>query len=49
LVSAQQQGKFVLYQLSNDRINIILNLSSALLSDMAKGVYEFTRYISEDK
>jgi DNA-binding transcriptional ArsR family regulator len=47
LVSTQPQGKFVIYQLSDPRVNEILNLSSSLLADVARGVYECTRYAPE--
>ncbi len=49
LVSTQSQGKFVIYQLSDPRVNEILNLTSSLLADVARGVYECTRYDSEDE
>ena len=49
LVSTQSQGKFVIYQLSDPRVNEILNLSSSLLADVARGVYECTRYEPETK
>lgn len=47
LVSAQPQGKFVIYQLSDPRVNEILNVASSLLADVARGVYECTRYEPE--
>jgi DNA-binding transcriptional ArsR family regulator len=47
LVSTQQQGKYVIYQLSDPRVNEILNLTSSLLADVARGVYECTRYEPE--
>jgi DNA-binding transcriptional ArsR family regulator len=40
LVSTQHQGKFVIYQLSDSRVNEILNLTSSLLADVARDVYE---------
>jgi ArsR family transcriptional regulator, cadmium/lead-responsive transcriptional repressor len=49
LVSTQQRGKFVIYQLSDARIAGILNLTGSLLADVARGVYECTRYASEDE
>ena len=48
LVSTQQRGKYVIYQLSDPRVNEILNVAGSLLADVAKGVYECTRYASED-
>lgn len=44
LVSAQQQGRFVSYQLSDPRVGQLLTLADELLADVAKGVYECTRY-----
>ncbi len=49
LVSAQQQGKYVIYQLSDPRVHDILRLASSLLADVARGVYECTRYAGEDE
>jgi len=44
LVSRRQQGKFVYYSLSDGRVEAILRLGDVLLADVAKGVYECTRY-----
>ena len=44
LVTRQQQGRFVRYQLSDQRVGVLLHLADELLSDVAKGVYECTRY-----
>lgn len=44
LVSTRQQGKFVIYQLSDPRVNQMLHLAGSLLADVARGVYESTRY-----
>lgn len=44
LVTADQQGKFVIYRLSDDRVEDLLDIAGALLSDVARGVYECTRY-----
>lgn len=49
LVSTKQQGKYVIYQLSDPRVNEILNLTSSLLADVARGVYECTRYAPEEE
>ena len=49
LVSTQQQGTYVIYQLSDPRVNEILNLTSSLLADVARGVYECTRYDCSDE
>jgi DNA-binding transcriptional ArsR family regulator len=48
LVSTEQKGKFVIYQLSDPRVSDLLNLAASLLSDVAKGVYECTRYAGSD-
>lgn len=44
LVSAQQQGQYVICQLSDPRVREILTMAESLLADVAKGVYECTRY-----
>ena len=44
LVSAEQQGRFVYYELSDERVGQLLVLADELLADVAKGVYECTRY-----
>lgn len=44
LVSREQQGRYVRYQLSDTRVATLLRLSNELLADVAKGVYECTRY-----
>lgn len=44
LVVAEQNGRFVSYQLSDDRVGDMLALAEALLADVARGVYECTRY-----
>jgi ArsR family transcriptional regulator, cadmium/lead-responsive transcriptional repressor len=48
LVFARQQGRFVYYELSDQRVGQLLNLADELLSDVAKGVYECTRYTVKD-
>ncbi len=44
LVTAEQQGRFVRYALSDKRVEQLLRLADGLLADVAKGVYECTRY-----
>ncbi|WP_193200025.1 ArsR/SmtB family transcription factor [Nostoc sp. MG11] len=44
LVIRQQQGRFVYYQLSDQRIAKLLDLADELLGDVAKGVNECSRY-----
>jgi len=44
LVTAKPKGRFVSYQLSDKRVGKFLLLAEELLSDVAKGVYECTRF-----
>ncbi|GIW69240.1 MAG TPA: helix-turn-helix transcriptional regulator [Chloroflexi bacterium] len=44
LVIAEQHGRFVQYQLSDERVAQLLRLADELLADVVKGVYECTRY-----
>jgi DNA-binding transcriptional ArsR family regulator len=44
LVAAQQQGRYAFYALSDARVGQLLQLADELLADVAKGVYECTRY-----
>ena len=44
LVTAEQQGKFAMYRLSDDRVGDLLAIGETLLSDVARGVYECTCY-----
>ncbi len=44
LVSVDQQGRFSFYRLSDERVAALLNLAGELLDEVAKGVYECTRY-----
>jgi DNA-binding transcriptional ArsR family regulator len=44
LVTSQQQGRFSYYQLSDRRVEDLLSLADELLADVARGVYECTRY-----
>lgn len=44
LVTAEQQGRFVTYRLSDDRVAELIALAETLLADVAKGVYLCTRY-----
>lgn len=44
LVVAEQEGRYVTYHLSDDRVGELLALAEALLADVARGVYECTRY-----
>ncbi len=44
LVAAEQHGRFTRYRLSDRRVATLLRLADELLADVAKGVYECTRY-----
>ncbi len=44
LVMSEQRGRFTYYRLSDDRIDSLLRLAEELVSDVAKGVYQCTRY-----
>jgi DNA-binding transcriptional ArsR family regulator len=44
LVVSTPQGRYTLYQLSDTRVAILLALADELLSEVARGVYECTRY-----
>ena len=47
LVAREQQGRFVLYRLSDPRVAELMTLVDTLLADVAHGVYACTRYSSE--
>ena len=44
LVAREQQGRYVRYRLSDERVAALLDLTDELLADVARGVYECTRY-----
>src|SRR5574341_2454230 len=44
LVMSEQKGKFVQYRLSDDRVALLISLAEELLADVARGVYQCTRY-----
>jgi ArsR family transcriptional regulator, cadmium/lead-responsive transcriptional repressor len=44
LVAREQQGRYVQYRLSDERVDSLLHLMDELLADVAQGVYECTRY-----
>jgi ArsR family transcriptional regulator, cadmium/lead-responsive transcriptional repressor len=44
LVSSAAEGRFVRYALSDQRVGRLLHLADELLADVARGVYECTRY-----
>ncbi len=47
LVAAEQNWRQVTYHLSDDRVGDLLGMAESLLSDVARGVYECTRYPSK--
>jgi DNA-binding transcriptional ArsR family regulator len=44
LVMSEQRGRFTYYRLADDRIDSLLRLAEEVLSDVANGVYQCTRY-----
>lgn len=44
LVAAEPEGRYVTYRLSDDRVGDLIATAEALLADVARGVYECTRY-----
>jgi ArsR family transcriptional regulator, cadmium/lead-responsive transcriptional repressor len=48
LVTAQQTGRFVYYALSDKRVEQLLHIANELLAEVAKGVYECTRYAAKE-
>jgi ArsR family transcriptional regulator, cadmium/lead-responsive transcriptional repressor len=44
LVAREQEGRYVRYRLSDERVADLLHLTDILLADVARGVYECTRY-----
>jgi DNA-binding transcriptional ArsR family regulator len=49
LVKKERDGRYIYYSLSDRRITTILQKSEQLLSEVAKGVYECTRYESTNE
>lgn len=49
MVTSEREGRYIFYQLSDTRIDRILSLSEQLLSEVAKGVFECTRYEATDQ
>lgn len=44
LVANEQQGRYVTYRLSDARVGELIELAESLLADVARGLYECTRY-----
>lgn len=49
LVSAQQQGRFVHYRLSDSRIEALLRLTDDLLAEIGRRIYACTNYAGSAK
>lgn len=49
LVKCEQDGRYARYALSDDRVRQLIVLSNELLADVARGVYECTRYESAEE
>jgi ArsR family transcriptional regulator, cadmium/lead-responsive transcriptional repressor len=47
LVTSTQQGRSVRYQLSDARVATLMGLADELVAEVARGVYECTRYTRE--
>ncbi len=48
LVVAEHHGRFTRYRLSDRRVAALLRLADELLADVARGVYECTRYTANE-
>jgi DNA-binding transcriptional ArsR family regulator len=44
LVTSEQRGRYTYYRLADDRIDGLLRMAEEVLADVAKGVYQCTRY-----
>ena len=44
LVAREPSGRYVYYHLSDPQVAVLLEVADNLLADVAKGVYECTRY-----
>jgi DNA-binding transcriptional ArsR family regulator len=47
LVVAQAQGRYTRYQLSDPRVGTLLTVAEDLVRDVARGIYDCTRYEDE--
>ena len=48
-MTTDQRGRFVEYRLSDPRVKELLTLAESLLADVARGVYECTRYSMSER
>src|SRR5919202_1108339 len=44
LVAREQRGRYVFYRLSDNRVAALLGTADEILADVAKGIYECSRY-----
>lgn len=49
LVSAEQQGRFVHYRLTDERIEALLRLADDLLAEVGRRIYACTNYVASNK
>ncbi len=49
LVTREQRGRYVHYNLSDERVGTLLGLADELLGDVALGVYHCTRYPAKER
>ena len=49
LVTSEQEGRFVRYQLSDPRVDQLLGLADELLVEVAKGVYQCVHYTLDEE
>jgi DNA-binding transcriptional ArsR family regulator len=49
LIISASQGRYTFYQLSDPRVATLLGLADELLADVARGVYECTRYEQKEE
>lgn len=47
LVRAEQEGRFVYYELADPRVAKLLTTAGELLADVAQGLYDCTRYCAK--
>lgn len=48
LVTSERKGRHVIYRTSDPRVNELLSSTDELLADVARGVYDCTRYHEGD-
>ncbi len=49
LIAREQQGRYVFYRLSDEKIKGLLETADELLAEVARGVYECTHYNAESE